>query len=313
MQPTRSTHRREGAFLSSPRIPQSESSSRSSLSTTTAAPPPQSNISSPALTVSALPSIRQLSSVDDDNDVPSVTIVAEEGTATAQEGDKAESPTADAIEALTKDDHEAHEHSDHSGGEEALSTSTTSTSPSMLSKQRRISWTEATSFRRHSRTPSGTSSRRGGVSLEDNGPSPKLSRSLSVSTSRSSNNSAPSPPPKSFRNSLTTSLKRFSTLPRAPSLSASRSSKESKRSSNGTHYSTRSSRTPSPSPRPSHHKRVKRKKTLEPNPAAMFCHEVYQQRTTAERCAIYTTKINELYWYDCGLSDWLIEMKYRSA
>lgn len=311
--PTRSTHRREGAFPSSPLIPRSESSSGSSLSTSTTAPT-QFVSSPPHLTISDLkPLTRRPSLANDDNDVPNVTVVAEEVSSTTQEEDEeAGSPTADAIEDLTKEQNgdESREHSEHSGAEEGMSTSR-STSSSMLSKhQRRISWTGSTNFRRHSRTPSGNSSWRGGVTLEDNGTSPKLSRSLSLSTSRSSNNSAPSPPPKSFRNSLTTGLKRLSTLPKAPSLSASRSSRESRRSSTGTHYSTRSSRTPSPGP--SHNQRVKRKRILDPNPSAMFCHEVYQQRTTAERCAIYVAKINELYCYDCGLSDWIIEMKYRS-
>lgn len=310
---TRSTHRREGAFPSSPLIPQQPSSPGSSLSTSTAAPS-QLVSSPPRLTISDLkPPTRQPSSAGDDDDVPNVTVVGEEAaSATQEEDDEASSPTADAIEDLTKEDshEESREHSEHSGAEEGLNASR-STSSSMQSKHhRRISWTGSTNFSRHSRTPSGNSSWRGGVSLEDNGTSPKLSRSLSLSTSRSSNNSAPSPPPKSFRNSLTTGLKRLSTLPKAPSLSASRSSRESRRSSSGTHYSTRSSRTPSPGP--SHSQRVKRKRIVDPDPAAMFCHEVYQQRTTAERCAIYVTKINELYCYDCGLSDWIIEMKYRS-
>ncbi|KAF8803811.1 hypothetical protein BYT27DRAFT_7144427 [Phlegmacium glaucopus] len=113
---------------------------------------------------------------------------------------------------------------------------------------------------------------------------------------------APSPPPKSFRNSLTTNIKRLSL-----SRTASLSSKSGRRWSGGTHYS---SRTPSPSlhrvsPTP------RFKKIRSTNPAALFCHEVNSQRTTSERCLIYATKINELYAYDCGLSEWVVNMKSR--
>ncbi|KAF9468874.1 hypothetical protein BDZ94DRAFT_1152647 [Collybia nuda] len=112
----------------------------------------------------------------------------------------------------------------------------------------------------------------------------------------------PSPPPKSFRNSLTNGLKRFSTLPRTPSI------KSSRRSSGGTHYS---SRTPSPSmmqtslPTP-------RQKIKSQYPSAMFCSEIFSRKTALERCAVYAHKINELYMYDCGLEDWIIETKYRA-
>ncbi|KAF8165039.1 hypothetical protein B0H34DRAFT_793474 [Crassisporium funariophilum] len=113
---------------------------------------------------------------------------------------------------------------------------------------------------------------------------------------------APSPPPKSFRNSLTTNLKRFSSLPRTPSLS----SRSDRRSSAGTRYS---SRTPSPSLHPVSPPPIQ--KIRSSNPAALFCHEVHSQRTTSERCIIYASKINELYLYDCGLSEWVVSMKDR--
>ncbi|KAG6903337.1 hypothetical protein C0995_013090 [Termitomyces sp. Mi166 len=113
----------------------------------------------------------------------------------------------------------------------------------------------------------------------------------------------PSPPPKSFRNSLTTNLKRLSSsLPRTPSLSS-----KSRRSS-GTYYS---SRTPSPSmqsmplppPRP---------KIVSASPPAMFCAEISTKKTSLERCSLYAQKINELYMYDSGLADWTIEAKQRA-
>lgn len=113
---------------------------------------------------------------------------------------------------------------------------------------------------------------------------------------------APSPPPKSFRNSLTTNMKRLS-LPRSASLS-SKSGRDRRWSGGG------SSRTPSPSLRrvspPPRFQKIKLR-----NPAALFCHEVHSQRTTSERCLIYATKINELYLYDSGLSEWVINTKTR--
>ncbi|KAF8974654.1 hypothetical protein BDZ97DRAFT_1935452 [Flammula alnicola] len=114
---------------------------------------------------------------------------------------------------------------------------------------------------------------------------------------------APSPPPKSFRNSLATNLKRFSALPRTPSLS----SRSGRRSSGSTRYS---SRTPSPSFNLSSHPPFQKIKST--NPAALFCHEVYSQNTTMQRCVIYAAKINELYIHDCGLSEWVVETKSRS-
>ncbi|PFH52633.1 hypothetical protein AMATHDRAFT_2028 [Amanita thiersii Skay4041] len=118
----------------------------------------------------------------------------------------------------------------------------------------------------------------------------------------------PSPPPKSFRNSLTTNLKRLSSLPRTPSLS----SRSGKRSSIDTR---RSSRTPSPS---CHHQPdsmapSQRQKIISRNPPAMYCHEVYSCKSAMERCEIYARKINELYNYDTGLSDWLYEAKSRGS
>jgi hypothetical protein len=123
---------------------------------------------------------------------------------------------------------------------------------------------------------------------------PRRNRSLSPASSEN-NGDAPSPPPKSLRNSL---KKRFSALPRA----SSRSSRSGRVSSE---YS---SRTPSPSLRLSPAQKIK-----STNPAALFCHEVYSQNTTLQRCAIYTAKINELYIHDCGLSEWLIETKTRGS
>ena len=127
-------------------------------------------------------------------------------------------------------------------------------------------------------------------------------RSLSP-TSLENNGDAPSPPPKSFKNSLTNNLKRFSTLPGTPSRSL-RSGRVS---------SEHSSRSPSPS---FHHPSAPlpaSQKIKSTNPAALFCHEVYSQNTTMQRCVIYAAKINELYIHDCGLSEWVIETKSHGS
>lgn len=116
---------------------------------------------------------------------------------------------------------------------------------------------------------------------------------------------APSPPPKSFRNSLTVNLKRLS-LPRTASLS-SKSARSRRWSGGNTQYSSRTSS-------PSIHRvspPLLVPKIRSTNPAALFCHEVHSQRTTSERCLIYATKINELHLYDCGLSEWVVNMKLR--
>ena len=116
---------------------------------------------------------------------------------------------------------------------------------------------------------------------------------------------APSPPPKSFRNGLTVNLTRLS-LPRTASLS-SKSARSRRWSGGNTHHSSRTSS-------PSIHRvspPLLVPKIRSTNPAALYCHEVHSQRTTSERCLIYATKINELYLYDCGLSEWVVNMKSR--
>lgn len=142
------------------------------------------------------------------------------------------------------------------------------------------------------------------IPAKENSPPPEVivEQPLTPEQSR-----GPSPPPKSFRNSIATGLKRFSTLPRSPSLSS--------RSPKRTSFSTvHSSRTPSPSysrqhdlTRPSY----RRRKVITQNPAALFCHEVQSIRSTSERCSIYIQKINELYNCDTGLMDWLNDAQGR--
>lgn len=106
---------------------------------------------------------------------------------------------------------------------------------------------------------------------------------------------------KSLKNAL--NIKRFSSLPRTPSLmSLNRPSVRSKRSSG----------TPSPSvahsvsqPKPP----VRRTKSA--HPPAMYFADVSVKRTALERSIGYAYKINELYNCDCGLGDWIAETRYK--
>ncbi|KXN87932.1 hypothetical protein AN958_07942 [Leucoagaricus sp. SymC.cos] len=132
-------------------------------------------------------------------------------------------------------------------------------------------------------------------------------------SSRTPSEVAPSPPPKSFRNSLTTGLKRFSSrsLPRTPSISSGgsrRSSVMSKRFSTGSTIHGHGRAHPQM-------KSARRRKMVVQWPSAMFCNEIHavgkKKLSSSERCSIYARKINELYMYDCGLTEWVMETKYR--
>lgn len=143
--------------------------------------------------------------------------------------------------------------------------------------------------------------RRGGSFEEPSHPSP-LSPLLSDHHHTSD---PPDPPPKSgFKFSLATNLKRLSSL--------SRTSISSK-SVGSVGRSSFETRPPSPLSYPYFsNSRSNTQKTISMNPAALFCREVDGQNTTLQRCIIYANKINELHLYDCGLSDWLIQMTDRS-
>ncbi|KAH7930016.1 hypothetical protein BV22DRAFT_1055597 [Leucogyrophana mollusca] len=99
-------------------------------------------------------------------------------------------------------------------------------------------------------------------------------------------------------------IKRFSSLPRTPSLmSLNRLSTSSKRSS----------RTPSPSvlpPVPRLPPSVEKIKSSWPS--AMHFADVIVKKSALERSAGYAHKINELYMYDCGLGDWIVETRYKA-
>lgn len=120
----------------------------------------------------------------------------------------------------------------------------------------------------------------------------------------------PSPPPKSFRTSFATNMKRFSSLPRTPTSPPAPDPRRLRHHPGGLSVE----RPPSPPisiplPRPPRSHRRKK----DPYPAALFCAEVHAERNTVERCLIYIEKINELYNYDCGLSDWVAQTKFKST
>ncbi|KAG9317263.1 hypothetical protein JVU11DRAFT_1457 [Chiua virens] len=100
---------------------------------------------------------------------------------------------------------------------------------------------------------------------------------------------------KSLKNAL--NLKRFSSLPRTPSLmSFNPLSAGSKRSSG----------TPSPSIAHSGSQpRLPVRKIRSTHPPAMYFADVVVKRTALERSIGYAHKINDLYSYDCGLADWI--------
>lgn len=84
-------------------------------------------------------------------------------------------------------------------------------------------------------------------------------------------------------------LKRYSSLPRTPSVRSPR---------------INSVRSPSPEPRP---------RTRARSPDAMRFKDVLVKKTVAERAIGYANKINELALYDCGLGDWVVSMKERGG
>jgi hypothetical protein len=115
-----------------------------------------------------------------------------------------------------------------------------------------------------------------------------------------STNAGRSSPAKDFTNpfkATLTNLKRFSALPRTPSLS----------SVSLLTSGFKASRTPSPSLPPI----PVRRKVISPWPAAMQFNDIIVHRSALDRSIGYANKINELAIYDCGLSEWLTATKYR--
>ncbi|KAG2058930.1 hypothetical protein BDR06DRAFT_994300 [Suillus hirtellus] len=114
------------------------------------------------------------------------------------------------------------------------------------------------------------------------------------------------PQPSDLRVRSALSIKRFSSLPRTPSpVSLTQPSTEIKRSS----------RTPSPSfvghSVPKALPPVQKVKSAWP-PCMHFA-DVVVKKNTLDRSVGYAQKINELYLYDSGLGDWIVETRYKAA
>lgn len=92
-------------------------------------------------------------------------------------------------------------------------------------------------------------------------------------------------------------LKRFSSLPRTPSLLSAK--RLSRRTSN------------SKSPSPSRSYAVLPNKTRSLWPDAMNFNEVQATKSALDRALGYAHKINELSTYDCGLGDWVMLTKQK--
>ncbi|KAI0068894.1 hypothetical protein BV25DRAFT_1817817 [Artomyces pyxidatus] len=102
----------------------------------------------------------------------------------------------------------------------------------------------------------------------------------------------PSSATSSPRKGVLTSLKRFSSLPKTPSIYSESSSPLS-----------RSPSIYSPPPRPI---RIRSKW-----PDAMWCKDIVVKKNTLDRAIGYALKINELSMYECGLEDWVVSVKER--
>ncbi|KAJ7781537.1 hypothetical protein B0H16DRAFT_1818978 [Mycena metata] len=136
----------------------------------------------------------------------------------------------------------------------------------------------------------------------------------------SDNSPGPIPPPKSLKASLTIGLKkRFSSsLPRTPS-----PSKPLARSSSTSTRSSRLSSSPPiipvalPTPPVSASVPIqmppRRRKIIALHPSALISSDVASRKSAQERCFLYAQKINELYVHDCGLSEWVVEARFRGS
>ncbi|KAJ6599350.1 hypothetical protein DFH09DRAFT_1303863 [Mycena vulgaris] len=108
---------------------------------------------------------------------------------------------------------------------------------------------------------------------------------------RQSLGSTPSPPPKSFKASLTTNLKALLLV------AASDAVAEQVTQPVIEHAEPRADTVA----------------IISQYPAALFCADVVSRKSAQERCAMYAQKINELYVHDCGLSEWVLEARFRGS
>ncbi|KAF8484488.1 hypothetical protein DFH94DRAFT_234896 [Russula ochroleuca] len=107
------------------------------------------------------------------------------------------------------------------------------------------------------------------------------------STRDSATEDSPSEPKR--KGGILTNLKRYSSLPRPPSMRSQRLSIFT--------------RTPPP-PKP----RIRAR-----SPDAMRCKDILNKRSALERATAYAHKINELSMYDCGLGDWVTSTKEKGS
>ena len=100
---------------------------------------------------------------------------------------------------------------------------------------------------------------------------------------------SPSEPKR--KGGILTNLKRYSSLPRPPSMMSQRMS-----------VFTRTPYRSPPKPR------IRAR-----SPDAMRFKEVLKKKSALERATAYANKINELSMYDCGLGDWVVSVKEKGG
>lgn len=120
-----------------------------------------------------------------------------------------------------------------------------------------------------------------------------MNRSSSSIREPSATEDSPSEPKR--KGGILTNLKRYSSLPRSPSIKSPQTSI----------FPRMSSPPPPPSP-PKPRIRAR-------SPDALRFRDILNKKSALERATAYANKINELSMYDCGLGDWVITMKERGG
>jgi hypothetical protein len=121
---------------------------------------------------------------------------------------------------------------------------------------------------------------------------PRVLNRSSSSIRESVTEDSPSEPKR--KGGILTNLKRYSSLPRPPSVKSPRTSVFP--------------RTPSPPPRSPPKPRIRAR-----SPDAMRFKDILNKKSALERATAYAKKINELSMYDCGLGDWVTTTKERGG
>jgi hypothetical protein len=150
------------------------------------------------------------------------------------------------------------------------------------------------------------------ATLSDSGHSRLSSEysSISASLSRSASPNSEKTP-RSLKRALT-SLKRFSALPRTPSRSPSKSVKSLDGYTPPRSISSSPGALAEPISPPMKHSislppiPIQPAKMISPWPNALHFSDITNKKTPLERSIGYAQKINELYMYDCGLTQWIV-------